>query len=668
MRRREQRNVWVAFIRLPERALILRLAFTLVLLVPSISYAGPQAPQGAVPTSSFNPPSPSGNGSGNQGGTGQGGTTSRGTTQNGGTTGGSTPLPTAKPTMSSGNQKKVTDGSVPGVIRLQDTALGLSVVGLYEKVLEGPPSDVELHSAVDQLLHSTDTRVTMAQIEAHLRASDEYYLLSANRLYRTYLGRDMTKDAWNKIYKAQPRPTLEAVKQSIIYSREYAERWVGAQYRALLRRCPTEADYARLVAPLVGKEVSFDVVLDGIRKSPEAARVSELKKPALTTPCHRYKGTSVEELLSDEAEVSRTFSKFVGPLDLPDVTLKISSSGERRYYYLDWTYEDDGIGPNSGGYRIGARYIGSHDYGKGWYETYKSRIEKDRQNRRTDSLETEADKEWWMALGRSTDFRNYRNQKNRFEEYFIKEDGQPKLERHTDVEGPKIKEGRRNFPEPDKRVAHIRGKNGERKLVEYYVAYQDRGQVEDLSTKTGKREVFRDWKEKPISEEEYNEYYQAKRKLSAWVIVTKAVPEKYDDYVKRVKALDERIGQCLADYSGFTLDELACFGSEAGSLPVSEQEKAFENMFGEMIAQFQADLGSPKLKGLLRKRKARQTRSESFLDCLLEPLESFKAYLMESCGLTEDEFNALGTRMVVEDLAAPATRRRFFQNRTCKKR
>ena len=125
--------------------------FTLLLLVPSTSYAGPQAPQGAVPTIPATSFKPSGK-------------------------------PVESPSLP-GNSKppKVIDGSVPSLIRLKDTALGKSVVELYLKVLEGPPSDRELQDAVDQLSRSRKSWVTMQQIEANLRASNEFYLLSLEK-------------------------------------------------------------------------------------------------------------------------------------------------------------------------------------------------------------------------------------------------------------------------------------------------------------------------------------------------------------------------------------------------------------------------------------------------------------------------------------------------------
>jgi hypothetical protein len=203
MSRKERLNIRFALTRLPERALTLRLAFALLLVVPSISYAGPQAPQGARPTTSFNPPSLSGNGSGNQGGTSQGGASSGGSTNNGGTTGGATggatggvaPVPIETPTTSSGNQNQGSgNASNPGQVALADTALGISVTGLFQRVLGRKPSAIELQNRVKQLQNSRDTRLTMQQMEREFLASKEYYRIQVNTSYEKYLGRPISED------------------------------------------------------------------------------------------------------------------------------------------------------------------------------------------------------------------------------------------------------------------------------------------------------------------------------------------------------------------------------------------------------------------------------------------------------------------------------------------
>jgi hypothetical protein len=340
MKRHDQPNLRCSLIRLPESALTLRLAFALLLVVPSIAYAGPQAPQGARPPTSFNPPSLSGNGSGNQGGAGQGGTSSGGSANNGGassggtantggTTSGAPALPPAAPTTSSGNQNQIPP-SVPSPeqIELKDTALGVSVRNLFQRVFGREPSLTELEYRVWQLQNSRNTHVTMQQIEADYLNSREYYQKSVNQLYKKYLDRHISPEGFDKLFKAKPRPSLDAVEQSLIYSEEYVERWLNAQFRELLRRCPYDSEYNKLVERLVQKKVSFDTVRNGIRKSKEAAEVNTSRKPPYA--CFR------KDLCLGSGDFNEDSSEWESP-----VWCKRNLDGTRSYFFRRFSEESD---------------------------------------------------------------------------------------------------------------------------------------------------------------------------------------------------------------------------------------------------------------------------------------------------------------------------------------
>ena len=332
MKRCDQRSVWCSFSRLPQSGLTLRLAFTLLLVVPSISYAGPQAPQGAVPTTSYNPPSLSGNGSGNQGGTGQGGAGAGGSTNNGGATGVATPVPKAKPTTLSGNQNQGSDNtSNPGQIRLEDTALGISVTDLFQRVLGRKPYAFELENRVKQLQNSRDTRVTMQQMEREFFASNEYYKIEVTKLYKKYLYRGISEDGLKKLFNAKPRPALAAVEQSLIYSEEYVERWVGAQFRELLGRCPYDTEYNKLVNRLLQKKVTFDAVRDGIRNSKEAAAFATRKVPlsSFQPSCERH-------LCPGTGNFDEESSEWESP-----VWCKRNTDGTKSFFFRQFSDESD---------------------------------------------------------------------------------------------------------------------------------------------------------------------------------------------------------------------------------------------------------------------------------------------------------------------------------------
>ena len=253
--------------------------FTLLLLVSSTSYAEPQAFQGAVPTkpaTSFNPPSQPGN---------------------------SNPPNQSQLTYPPTNLGNSSVVGTPVLIR--DTALGVSVIQLYKRVIGDTPTDRELENAVDQLRRSPDTRVTMRQIEANLRAGDDFYLLMVEELYRKHLGREKEPSSWYNliITKLKLRPSFAEFEKSILSSKEYAERWLGRQYSEWLRRCPTEAEYEKLVGGLFSKKVSFDAALNGIKTSPEANLLLTLNKPALKMLCQRGKATEETKEESDHNNI-----------------------------------------------------------------------------------------------------------------------------------------------------------------------------------------------------------------------------------------------------------------------------------------------------------------------------------------------------------------------------
>ena len=535
--------------------------FTLLLLVPSTSYAGPQAPQGAVPTIPATSFKPSGK-------------------------------PVESPSLP-GNSKppKVIDGSVPSLIRLKDTALGKSVVELYLKVLEGPPSDRELQDAVDQLSRSRKSWVTMQQIEANLRASNEFYLLSLEKLYEKHLEREKNLDSWYDLVVAKRRPSLAAVEQSILSSEEYAEKWLGAQYREWLHRCPTEAEYQKLVAALFRKKVSFDAVLDGIRKSPEAADVVKLKKPALTTPCYRFMqsiknlgpGTgfpwSQKPVTSEsEAVKERLRHSQIGSCQQCSKLQLIYKD-----FLIEYVVQKDGQ-PKPSSYRLIDR----------------------QQIKETNPNFPEPDKRVAYIEGN--------NGEQKLVEYYVA------YQKQRDIPDKDMPYERREVYWTEKPISqdqYIKYYQVKRKLraLEYDKASPDN----DPALSCCVEMAFAGNESRKVKLDEYDEYsYELYIEFEMMLPLEEAV---------------EGLLQCLKDATGFTIDQWQTFHDEADTLPAAKQQKFYENIFSEIVAKELAAFDRRKQKRFFRNRKAKLTVGESLEHCVSPHLSSMFTIVSEMIAL-----------------------------------
>lgn len=682
MRRSDQRNVCVPPTRLPGSALIIRLAFTLLLLVPAISYAGPQAPIGAVPTPSFNPPSRSGNGSENQDGTDQGGAGSGGSINKGGATGGATPVPPARTKTSSGNQNQGSENtSNPGQIRLQDTALGISVTGVFQRVLGRKPSQVELQNRVNQLMYGNrDTRVTMQQMERDLLASDEYYRISVNKLYWKYLGRDVSALAFASLLKTKPRPALLAVEQGLIYSKEYAERWVGAQYRSLLRRCPTEVEYEKLVNNLVKKAVSYDAVLADIRRSPEAARVTNLKTPELKTPCVRTP-TPPTPIPLDQAFYLPA-ADFEKPQTFPTRMLQLD--GTWRYYLVE--YENELMSPKRwslkgteisqdfydelSGY---PGYLPSDDLAGTALElngsaTFPARI------RHSDGpwysylieYENKTPNEWHIRAEQISlvDYERYKKS----QEDNLRREQEEEEKRQEDHWW---RDFGMDFNPPRKRYV---GKD----TYEYYypqwyeIPIVIKGKVVDyINTHF----------ERPISKDEYEQFFKAREKVRAAFLNMRSDLKKLEEIEKQSTSLGDRILGCLVDFSGVSVDDLICRFNP--TVDVTDEDlrsvifELVEGRYMNLVQDFEDNPDKysrpvPKRKGIFGLPRSKEKPDpldplKPLIKCVLEPVNTYTRYISDMSGLTDDEHRAFWHDS--DNLsAAPAYRGRLFKNRACKKK
>ena len=566
--------------------------FTLLLLVPSISYAGPQAPQGAVPTipaTSFKPsgkpvesPSLPGNSKPPK------------------VIDGSVPSLIRKPVESPslpGNSKppKVIDGSVPSLIRLKDTALGKSVVELYLKVLEGPPSDRELQDAVDQLSRSRKSWVTMQQIEANLRASNEFYLLSLEKLYEKHLERQKNPDSWYDLVVAKRRPSLAAVEQSILSSEEYAEKWLGAQYREWLHRCPTEAEYQKLVAALFRKKVSFDAVLDGIRKSPEAADVVKLKKPAHTTPCYRFMQsienpgpksrfpkpvTSESEPVTSESEAvkERLRHSQIGSCQQCSKLQLIYKD-----FLIEYVVQKDGQ-PKPSSYRLIDR----------------------QQIKETNPNFPEPDKRVAYIEGN--------NGEQKLVEYYVA------YQKQRDIPDKDMPYERREVYWTEKPISqdqYIKYYQVKRKLLA--LKYYNKASPEDPALSCCVEMAFAGNESRKVKLDEYDEYsYELYIEFEMMLPLEEAV---------------EGLLQCLKDATGFTIDQWQTFHDEADTLPAAKQQKFYENIFSEIVAKELAAFDRRKQKRFFRNRKAKLTVGESLEHCVSPHLSSMFTIVSEMIAL-----------------------------------
>ena len=731
--------------------------FTLLLLVPSTSYAGPQAPCtrqcigkscgndgcagscGTCPAGkACNPsgqcassctPQCIGKSCGNDGCGGSCGTCPAGKACS---AAGQCASPTTNLPNQSDNSKppKVTvgsDGSVPSLIRLKDTEIGKSIIKDYEEVLEGLPSDKELQDAVEQHLRSE----THDNLRGRLRASDEYYKLSVEKLYQELLGRKKDESSWHKLLTAKPRPTLTAVEKSLISSKEYIERWLGEQFRTKLGRCPTEAAYQRFVDALLSKQVSFGTVENGIQNSSERVKGSN-SRPKLETRCQRFRGTSIEVVLGGlrDAKILAEILEFVGPSDyldnrlgMPEKELKEAENALKeapvRVALLRFF---------SDSYPVDEKYTGR--------ETEPLTLKLAPQNnsgreRYSTGPESESEKELWRLM-MSFDLNQHheslfqrRSQhlvvsaiKNYFNEYVVQKDGQPKPSSYRFVDPRQIYETKPNFPNPDKRVAYIEDKNGRKKFFGYYVAYQKQFGVAPNATPFESRH-HRYWTEKPISEDQYIKYFQVHRQLMGlgnkppaqptptdaerqlilkpyegteaerWKLRYADEDAEEEEEIKKLDAAINGIAQCLEDFledfTGFTMDELNYKYNEVESLPASEvylveQQEAAKKMVSEIQDEVLARFNRGKLKTpfrpfqFFRERKAKLT-SDTLYNCMYPHLSYMVTFvdllltiMAEREGIPKDDvISYFKIQLALGDLPAPAYRRGLFQNRAYKK-
>lgn len=252
---------------------LIRLVLAVSLLLPSFVYADPPA---AAPTASFNAPSFSGGGQGNQGTTGQSGSSSSGSgAANGQTgsnsTGGSTrqnsSSPVTNPEDSSATQP--TNSFVaPNTEDLQNDPRGIQVINLFKEVLSREPNSRELADRVGDLVTN---RTTLDAMRREFLASDERYKIQINSLYRKYLGRPIDRPAWESLVQRRPHPSLDAVKGGLERSDEYKKRQIVDLYIKHLDRAPDPKALQALLEANAGRPLDVLQLENDLRFSTEYA-------------------------------------------------------------------------------------------------------------------------------------------------------------------------------------------------------------------------------------------------------------------------------------------------------------------------------------------------------------------------------------------------------------